>query len=532
MPQGRLLGGSSALNALAFTPNSQIGINAWAELGNPGWDWSNMAKYFKKSHTINRPSDSAMKHLGLGYLNENFGGKEGPIQLSFPEDTEDIWPKAWIETLTDMGFSMSEDPFSGQSYGGYINAESVDPSRRQRSYSANAYLEPARHRPNLTISTGSTVQKIILEKTGDGNVTATGIQYLQDGISKTVNATKDIILSAGSFNSPKILELSGIGDAKRLQRLDIPVIVDNPNVGENLQNHLLAALSVEVVDGVKTLDPIARQDPTAIAAAMEAYSKQSGPFSNSGTYASALLPVFDFLTPEGKAELKSLLESQTTNRPSKDAFSEFNEKFIRSVLSSPQEGSGTFLTFPGHMGFNPDGSLAAPLHGPEQYFTIAVMLSYPLSRGSSHIHSKDPSAKPLIDPQYLSHPLDLEVLSRHLRFAESGICNAEPLRGLIKPGGLRSAGTPPIFQDLDVVKDFIRRKVVGAHHPTGTCAMMPEEMGGVISPRLNVHGVKGLRVCDASIIPITPRSNPQATVYAVAEKGADLIKEDWGMSIA
>ena len=527
IPQGRLLGGSSALNGLAFTPNSQISTDAWAELGNPGWDWSYMSKYFKKSHTINKPSDPAVEHLGLDYIDENVSGKEGPIQLSFPEDTNDVWPKAWIETLTGLGYPISGDPFSGQSYGGYINAESIDPLKRQRSHAANAYLEPVRSRSNLTIATGSTVQKVILEKTNDEHIVAKGVQFLQDGAIRIANARKDVILSGGTYSSPKILELSGVGDSRRLQRLGIPVMIDNANVGENLQNHPLVGLSVEVVGGVKTLDPIARQDPTAIAAAMEAYSKQSGPFSNSGTYASALLPVFDFLIPEGKAELKKLLESSTASSPPKDAFSDFHERFVRSVLDSPREGSGTFLTFPGHMGFNPDGSLATPIKGTENYFTIAVLLSYPLSRGSAHIASSDPSAKPVIDPHYLSHPLDLEILSRHLRFAESTICNTEPLRSLIKPGGLRSAGVPPNFQNLDDVKDFIKKKAVGAHHPTGTCSMMPEEIGGVVSSRLKVYGVKGLRVCDASIIPISPRSNPQATVYAVAERAADLIKEDW-----
>ena len=486
-----------------------------------------MSQCFKKSHTINKPSEQAMKHLGLSYLDEKVSGSDGPIQLSFPEDTDSIWPRAWIETLTGLGCAMSDDPFSGQSHGGYVNAESIDPIRRQRSYAANTYLESARHRPNLTVVTSATVQKIVLVKGDDGKIAAEAVQYLHENIVQAAKARKDIILSAGCFNSPKILELSGIGDAQRLMQLGIPVIVDNPNVGENLQNHVLAGLSLEVVDGVKTLDPVARQNPEAIAAASEAYGKQTGPFSNSGTYASALLPLYDFRTPNGKAELDRLLEPPSTSTSARDDFGEFHQRFVRSVLTSPREASGTYLTFPGHMGFNPDGSMAAPIEGPENYFTVAALLSYPLSRGSVHAASASASAPPTIDPRYLSHPLDIELLARHLRFAERRICAAEPLRGLLKPGGRRSAGAPADFTDLDAVKDFVRRRAVGAHHPTGSCSMMPRPLGGVVGPRLNVHGVAGLRVCDASIIPIAPRSNPQATVYAVAERAADLIREDW-----
>ncbi len=114
-----------------------------------------MSKYFKKSYTLTRPSEAAVKHLSLDYIDENARGTDGPLHLSFPDEPDNVWAKAWVDTLTGLGFPMSGDPFSGQAYGGYVNAETIDPATRQRSYSANAYLQPAKTRPNLTVITGA-----------------------------------------------------------------------------------------------------------------------------------------------------------------------------------------------------------------------------------------------------------------------------------------------------------------------------------------------------------------------------------------
>ena len=164
--------------------------------------------------------------------------------------------------------------------------------------------------------------------------------------------------------------------------------------------------------------------------------------------------------------------------------------------------------------------MAPPPADGAKYFSVAALLTHPLSRGSVHISSASPTAKPDIDPRYLSEALDLEILARHVLFIDSAIVQTEPLRSLLKP-----TSTPAALKDLDAAKDYVRRSMVGAHHPTGTCAMMPRAKGGVVDAQLRVHGCKNLRVCDASVFPISPRLNPQATVYAVAERAADLIRQ-------
>ena len=156
-----------------------------------------------------------------------------------------------------------------------------------------------------------------------------------------------------------------------------------------------------------------------------------------------------------------------------------------------------------------------------------MVLSHPLSRGHTHISSPSVSSKPTIDPRYLSHPLDLEIFAQHLRFLETLVVT-EPLASLLKPGGRRNPAFAVIGRDgdLETAKSFLRQATLSNWHPMGTCAMMPREKGGVVNERLIVYGTANLRVVDASIFPVTTRGNPQTTVYAVAERAADLIKED------
>ncbi|KAK0758109.1 hypothetical protein N5P37_009407 [Trichoderma harzianum] len=514
-PQGKLLGGSSGLNGLSFTPSSKANVDAWAKLGNPGWDWASFSKSLAKSYTLTTAAGTT--------------AGDGPLQLSFPKDTDNSWPKIWQQTLGGLGFQQSGESYTQQSTGPVTVADSIHPASKTRSYAGNAYLEPARSRENLVIVTSAPVSRIVFAKDGSA-VTAEGVQYVKDGETQTATG-KEIILTAGAINSPRILEHSGVGDAKLLAKLGVDVVIDNPNVGENLQNHPMAGLSFEAVEDAKTIDGLARQDPAALQAAMAAYAQQLGPFASSGTNNAAQLPFPGIQTAEGKAEVEALIEKYITgaNNGGNAAFAEAQAEFVRSILTSPEEASGYYISFSGFASFNPDGTMAAPPPGTEKYFSVALLLTHPLSRGSVHINSASQSSTDLtIDPQYFSHPLDLEILARHLRFVES-LASAEPLASHLKAGGKRnpaaqSAGTFSADSGLEKAKEYLRQTTVGAHHFTGTCSMMPKDLGGVVDAQLRLYGCPNLRVADASIIPLTPRANPQATVYGVAEHAASIIK--------
>jgi choline dehydrogenase-like flavoprotein len=522
-----MLGGSSAINAHAFLAPAKANIDAWEQLGNPGWDWATVSRYFRKSFTLTLPSDETAKHLALHYVDDESRAAKGPLQLSFPNDAENAWSKAWLDTWADLGFSMSKDPFSGQGTGAYINAESITPDTKLRSFAGNAYLGPALARGNVTVLTGALVEKIIFDTSDPEDIVATGIEYKRDGKTERVKA-QETILSAGSIHSPKLLEISGIGGASLLESHAIPLVVDNPNVGENLQNHPMISTAFEAADGIETMDGLMRGEPDALRAAGEAYAKQRGPFANGGTFASAVLPQPQNESDGGGQSIESLLESCSLSSPQHPSsaveFTKPHAGFVRKVLTTPSESSGVYISLPGYGASRLDGS-GGPPPGGQNWFTLIQLLSYPLSRGSTHIRSASISDPTDMDPKYFSHPLDVEILARQTQFAVKAITNTNsPLGKLLKPGGKRNEGAPASFDDLDAVKEYLKSQTVGAYHTTGTCAMMPREKGGVVDEKLRVHGVRGLRVCDASIVPITMRANPQATVYAVAERAADLIK--------
>lgn len=192
------------------------------------------------------------------------------------------------------------DPFSGNSVGGYSNAATVDPVTKTRSYASSAYGIPALQRPNFHLVTGATAHKILFEKTS-GDVTATGVLASVEGEMKTFSATKEVILAAGVFNTPKLLELSGVGNEELLKKFDIPVVINNPGVGENLQDHVMTGISCEVVEGVMTGDPLMRQEPKAMQTAQQLYFEhKQGPFTIGGMQSHAFMPVLEFADAEGR----------------------------------------------------------------------------------------------------------------------------------------------------------------------------------------------------------------------------------------
>lgn len=257
-PQGRALGGSSASNAEVFVPPSATGFDTWESLGNSGWGWPNVAPYFRKAYTLNPPSEALGKHLDIDWIDEGTRGADGPIQASFTSVTDDPLGRAWNNTFRELGFGVTQDPYNGHGVGAWSTPASIDPATGTRSYAASAYLAPVRGRPNLHVVTGATASRIIMQGTK-----AKGVIFRRkdNGAEYQVQATREVILAAGAFQSPKLLELSGIGNKLVLEKYGIPTRVENKNVGENLQDHLMTGISFEAADGVMTGDCLLRQEP-------------------------------------------------------------------------------------------------------------------------------------------------------------------------------------------------------------------------------------------------------------------------------
>lgn len=238
---------------------------------------------------------------------------------------------------------------------------------------------------------------------------------------------------------------------------------------------------------------------------------------------SAFMPLIDFPNIEMKELLAKYLDSdRETNIPSQKQ--QYN--LIREMLLDPKNASGQYTLAPFQIVVR-DGPSCKGIYGMGKegnYISIVSVLNYPFSRGFVHINSADPTANPTLDPQYFSHPLDLELHGRHTQWLET-LAATEPMASLLKKDGRRIHHDKPV-QDLETAKRMVEELFISHYHITGTCSMLPEKLGGVVNDRLLVYGIPNLRIVDASIFPMIPRGNIQTSVYAVAERAADIIKED------
>ncbi|CAD6590159.1 MAG: hypothetical protein ASARMPRED_004595 [Alectoria sarmentosa] len=431
---------------------------------------------------------------------------------------------AQVQTFKGLQYGLSRDPFASEAMGGYSSPITVDPESKTRSYAANTYFTSATQRPNLTVLTGISVNNIILD-TGNGPARAKGVRVTVKDIESIVKASKEVILAAGVFQTPKLLELSGVGDRKLLESHGIHVVIDNPNIGENLQDHLMTGISFEVMDGIFTGDGLMRQEPEIMQMAMEMYTTaKAGPLCAGGIGSYAFMPLLNSLGSNKIANLERLVFECKSQDP-KDTI---HYDFVRSIIESDKKASASMFMFPAQVNLhnNPSMTNFTQDLGPGNYVSLGVALLHPLSRGSVHIKSANASQEPHIDPKYLSDALDVEIFAHHLRFLER-LAQSEPLASLLKPNGRRNHPTA-FIKDMNGGRNYVRQSAISNNHPASTCAMKPRENEGLVNERLVVHGTTNLRVVDASIMPTIPGGNIQSSVYAVAERAADLIKEDAG----
>ncbi|KAF4900989.1 Dehydrogenase citC [Colletotrichum viniferum] len=504
--RGKMLGGSSGLNFMLMLYPTKGVLDAWGALGNDGWDFDSLA-----------PRRKILSGWATAYHDDGLNGN-GPLQVSFGEGYNAM-NTAWMSTFEKLGLGMTGDPRGGKAFGAFQNPCSIDPETKTRSYAANAYYTTeVASRPNLVVLTEALVKKINFNTTS-GDAVATGVHVVaKNGEEKEISAKNEVILAAGALQTPQLLELSGIGGKQRLERHGIPVIVNNPNVGENMQDHPVVCQSFEVRDGVPSGDVL--RDANILNALVGQYqATREGPLGQS-TISSAYTPLADgsgLVQKEGKT---NLFESH------KDQIETSAAKIVRSLVESPDEPTCQYLLFPSQITINDHPANMAkyilPSH-PDNYITVTTVLNHPFSRGCVHITSPDFKDLLAWDPRYNANPLDLELLARNVQFVEK-IVGTEPFGGLIKAGGKR---LPEIKEsDLESAKEIVRQRQISLFHVSASCAMMPREQGGVVDDRLRVYGTKKLRIVDASIFPIEPSGNIQSTVYAVAERAVDLTKQD------
>ncbi|KAF8905300.1 alcohol oxidase [Mucidula mucida] len=508
---GKGLGGSSGINLLCWTKPPASDIDDWERLGNPGWNWKNYEKYIAKSEGFVEldPEEQLKRELKLAEWNV---GRQGPLGTAHLKTMTEVEMKAH-QALLNLGLPEAPGPLSGNPNGAFLMPNTIDSKTSTRTYSTTAYYQPNATRENFSVLVGANVNKIVFAE-GEGDLTATGVEFEYDGKTYVVNASKEVVVSAGSLKSPQILELSGIGRKDILEAIDVPVKVDLPGVGENLQEHTNVGISFELPDSITsdTLDIM--RDPELAAKHADLHLKLSGlhtmginvlsfnPLSRMSPRAPG---IYDGYVPGGDRAIPAGLKEQ------------YKIQMQRMKNDSP--GYETIIV----PGFR---SAPRPPAKGKKYISFIGASNYPFSRGTVHAVSKNPRVNPAVDPHYFEENIDLESLLEMFKFLRR-IPQTSPLKELL---GVPNEYNPGVEVETDEqIKAWIKKCVGSTFHSAGTCAMLPRDQEGVVSPELKVYGTKNVRVVDLSIAPLHFASHSQATVYAIAEQGADLIK---GIAVA
>ncbi|CAI7669492.1 unnamed protein product [Penicillium discolor] len=518
IPRGKLLGGSSGINYMMYVRGSTQDYDDWAELvEDDGWSGEHMQGYMRKHETL-EPIDPAITDRSTMPFVGEFHGTSGPIRTSF---NDSIMPleNDIIRACEDVtGIPKKPtDPWSGDHIGFYHTLGAVarsGPNKGKRSYSARAYYEGNRAtRPNLKVLCEALVNRVVL----DGNK-ATGVSLTHNGVEYQVPAQREVIVSGGTIQSPQILELSGIGDPEVLKAAGVECKIANKGVGANVLDHALTFSVMEVQPGIITLDTL-YQVPEAMEAATKQYAETSGGPLSAVCSMQGFFPAKKILS---EAELAEIIQSIRDIKPN----SAFHAKQLAQTianLESDHSANMQLVTVGGSM--NPDaighqGKLIQPrLPDEPAGVTLAICIQYPVSRGTIHIGSADPTKPPIINPNYGGHPADISLLAAFLRWSDK-VTESEH----VKSSFLRRAYPDPSLnlQDMDTAREAVHDLIAGEYHISGSVAM-----GDALDSRLMVKGVEGLRVVDASVFPNNVSGNIASSVYAVAEKASDMIREDW-----
>ncbi|KAI0071186.1 GMC oxidoreductase [Panus rudis PR-1116 ss-1] len=512
--RGKGLGGSSGINCLVWVKPQEDEINMLESLGNPGWNWENFHKYSKKTERVYPQAPPQRAFQGL-YDPETVG-HDGPLPITF-SPTASGGEAPLQKSLNKLGLPTNPDAFGGQSTGTFKALATLNPENYTRSYGANSYIFPVLDRPNLKVLPNAFVTKLVTSGSVNGSLTATAVEFEYDGKPHKVLVGKEAILSAGSIKSPHILELSGIGDRAILEPLGITTKYHNPAIGTNAQEHL--SMTGPVHQMLKDKDIITAEllaDPSFRSTLQDPYPEIQGPLPlllTSFSFFSIQQAFAERATALIEKQARKVAEKASTYPPGRKELYEAQLHLMKNTQVPAIE----MLVIPYSM---------VPLEPKDAPFlNIPAGVNHPFSRGTIHAISTDPHVPPEIDPRCYEDEFDIDLFVEGFKIAREA-AKLSPLADIIEKEFLPGSN---VTSDEDI-KAYIRKATGTMWHTAGTCSMMPEDKGGVVDPKLKVYGTSNVRVVDLSILPLIVATHTQATVYAIAEQAADIIKAEHGHS--
>eukprot|EP00475_Leptophrys_vorax_P033365 TRINITY_DN522_c0_g1_i3.p1 TRINITY_DN522_c0_g1~~TRINITY_DN522_c0_g1_i3.p1 ORF type:complete len:496 (+),score=137.34 TRINITY_DN522_c0_g1_i3:118-1605(+) len=485
-PRGKVLGGCSAINAMFYVRGDPQNYEDWAKQGCTGWDYNSVLPYFIKSENFlgtigsaNDPFKRTAEHDSI----KTYHGKGGPLSVSDPYGQPYVWSQRFVQAAIEAGLPHNPD-YNGKTQLGVGMGHSTI-LNGVRDSTGHAFLRrgDVLMRKNLTTWFNTTAEKIIFQ----GN-TAVGVVSRKNNHMRYAAARKEIIVSAGAVHTPHLLLNSGVGPAKHLGELGIPVVCDLP-VGQNLQDHLMVPMMFEVKDK-NTLDDIANGSITKLFKQIE-YTLFGTGLASCGLQSSAFYRTG--LDKNGKANDAQIMFLPVS----------FLHEGIRIVTNTPDYTGGKF---------------------PDYAITFLPSLLLPKSVGDIKLDKKNPQGNPLIDPHFLENSYDLEVLVHCMKLVRK-IAQAPCLKGLIG-AEVRNVNIKAKFESDEYLRELAKQCALTIYHPVGTTKMgAANDPTAVVDPQLRVKGLKGLRVADASVMPTIISGNTNAPCIMIGEKCADLIKK-------
>jgi choline dehydrogenase len=446
-PRGKMLGGSSSINAMIYIRGNALDYDRWESLGNPGWGFAEVLPYFKKSENQERGSSA-------------YHGTGGPLNIA---DLRYVNPltRAFLSAAGELGIPSNPD-FNAQVQDG-AGLNQVTQKNGKRHSAADAYLRPGLHRENLSVVTGAHVSRLLIER---GR--AVGVAYLRNGVMGEARADREVILSGGTINSPQVLLLSGIGPADELAKAGVPTLHDLPGVGKNLQDHVM------VSTGYLSTKPVSLASAESLLNFLRYFLFKRGPLVSNVAEAGIFLR-----TTAGLAEPDLQLL--------------FGPAYYVNHGLSPR---------------------------PEHCFGFGPTLITPESRGEICLRSANALEPPSIRANYLSTDADMRVIVHGVRLS----------RRLAHSKAFAAYTGDELHPGVNVksdaeISEFIRNEAETLYHPVGTCKMGNDSMA-VVDARLRVRGIERLRVVDASVMPRIIAGNTNAPTIMIAEKAADMIRQD------